>query len=163
MQPRLLHYYLPFLLCLIVPNLVKLAPWPWDNIKVIIYWYVASLPFVALVLAFWYRKNGVWRIAACGFFLVLVFAGALDIWRAIGTTSYREFDRNQIKIAAEIRQKTPARALVLYAPTYNSPIFLTGRRSLLGYPGWAWSRGLDYSERETRSDASTVAIPMPIV
>jgi hypothetical protein len=150
-QQRLLHYYLPFLLCLIVPNLIKLAPWPWDNIKVIIYWYVASLPFVALVLAFWYRKNGVWRTAACGFFLVLGLAGALDIWRAIGgTTSYREFDRNQINLAAEIRQKTPARALVLYAPTFNSPIFLTGRRSLLGYPGWAWSRGLDYTERQDK-------------
>ena len=150
-QPRLLHYYLPFLLCLIVPNLVKLAPWPWDNIKILIYWYVASVPLVALVLAFWYRKNGVWRSAACVFFLVLVLAGALDIWRAIGgTTSYREFDRDQINFAAEIRQKTPARALVLYAPTFNSPIFLTGRRSLLGYPGWAWSRGLDYTEREEK-------------
>ena len=148
-QPRLLRYYLPFLLCLIVPNLVKLAPWPWDNIKILIYWYVASLPFVALVLAFWYRKNGVWRTSACVFLLALVLAGALDIWRAIGgTTSYREFDRDQINIAAEIRQKTPARALVLHAPTFNSPIFLTGRRSLLGYAGWAWSRGLDYTERE---------------
>jgi hypothetical protein len=148
-EPRLLYYYLPFLLCLIVPNLVKLAPWPWDNIKILIYWYVGSLPFVALVLAFWSRKNRVWRIAACVFFLVLVLAGALDIWRAIGgTTSYREFDRDQIELAGEIRQKTPARALVLHAPTFNSPVFLTGRRSLLGYPGWAWSRGLDYTERE---------------
>src|SRR5438876_10552349 len=148
-EPRLLHYYLPFLVCLIVPNLVRLAPWPWDNIKILIYWYVASLPLVALVLAFLSRKNRVWRIAACVFFLVLVLAGALDIWRAIGgTTSYREFDRDQIELAGEIRQKTPARALVLHAPTFNSPVFLTGRRSLLGYPGWAWSRGLDYTDRE---------------
>jgi len=148
-EPRLLHYYLPFLLCLIVPNLVKLAPWPWDNIKVLIYWFVASLPLVALVLAFWYRKSRVWRTAACVFLLVLVLAGALDIWRAIGgTTSYKEFDRYQIEFAGAIRQKTPARALVLHAPTFNSPVFLTGRRSLLGYPGWAWSRGLDYTERE---------------
>lgn len=150
-QPRLLRYYLPFLLCLIVPNLVKLAPWPWDNIKILIYWYVASLPFVALVLAFWYRKNGVWRTVACVCLMVLVLAGVLDIWRAIsGTTPSREFDRDQINLAAEIRQKTPARALVLYAPTFNSPIFLTGRRSLLGYAGWAWSRGLDYTDREEK-------------
>jgi len=148
-QPRLLRYYLPFLLCLIVPNLVKLAPWPWDNIKVLIYWYVASLPLVALMLAFWYRQNGVWRATACVLFLVLVLAGALDIWRAIGgTTSYREFDRDQIQLAADIRQNTPPRALILSAPTFNSPVFLTGRRSLLGYPGWAWSRGLDYTERQ---------------
>jgi len=104
---------------------------------------------VALVLAFWYRKSRVWLTAACVFLLVLVLAGALDIWRAIGgTTSYKEFDRYQIEFAGAIRQKTPARALVLHAPTFNSPVFLTGRRSLLGYPGWAWSRGLDYTERE---------------
>jgi hypothetical protein len=148
-QPRVLRYYFPFVLCFIVPNLVKLAPWPWDNIKVLIYWFVASVPLVALVLAFCYRKSCVWRTAACVFFLVLVLAGALDIWRGIGgTTSYREFDHDQIEFAGEIREKTPARALVLYAPTFNSPVFLTGRRSLVGYPGWAWSRGLDYTERE---------------
>jgi hypothetical protein len=111
----------------------------WDNIKILIYWYVASLPFVALVLAFWYRKNGVWRTAACVFLLMLVLAGALDIWRAIvEATSYRGLDHDQINLAAEIRQKTPARALVLHAATFNSPIFLTGRRSLLGHAGWAW-------------------------
>jgi uncharacterized membrane protein len=37
--------------------------------------------------------------------------------------------------------------VVLHAPTFNSPVFLTGRRSLLGYPGWMWSRGLSYAER----------------
>ncbi|HEX8921715.1 MAG TPA: hypothetical protein VF766_09570, partial [Pyrinomonadaceae bacterium] len=32
---RLLLFYLPFTLCFIIPNLIKLAPWVWDNIKVI--------------------------------------------------------------------------------------------------------------------------------
>jgi hypothetical protein len=36
----------------------------------------------------------------------------------------------------------------LHTPTYNSPVFLTGRRSLLGYPGWMWSRGLDSTQRQ---------------
>jgi hypothetical protein len=150
-QPRLLRYYSPFLICLVVPNLIKVAPWSWDNIKVLIYWYVASLPLVALMLAFWWRKNALWRTTACVLLLVLVLAGALDIWRAIGgRTSFREFDHDQISFAAEIRQKTPERALVLHASTFDSPIFLTGRRSILGYAGWAWSRGLDYTEREDK-------------
>ena len=34
----LLRFYLPFTFCFIVPNLVKLAPWGWDNIKVLFYW-----------------------------------------------------------------------------------------------------------------------------
>ncbi len=52
-------------------------------------------------------------------------------------------------MADVISQRVGPRALVLHAPTYNSPVFLTGRRSLLGYPGWMWSRGLDYSQRST--------------
>ena len=46
--PRpLLLFYLPFTLCFVVPNLIKLAPWVWDNIKVIYYWFLASVPLVA--------------------------------------------------------------------------------------------------------------------
>jgi len=29
-----LYFYLPFLFCFVVANLVKLAPWEWDNIKI---------------------------------------------------------------------------------------------------------------------------------
>src|SRR5215212_5327006 len=39
---RLLLFYLPFSLCFIVPNFVKMAPWIWDNIKVLYYWWLAS-------------------------------------------------------------------------------------------------------------------------
>ena len=46
------------------------------------------------------------------------------------------------------RLVTEPRALVLHAPVYNPPVFLTGRRSLLGYPGSIWSRGLDSGQRE---------------
>jgi uncharacterized membrane protein len=38
--------------------------------------------------------------------------------------------------------------VVLHAPAFDSPVFLTGRRSVLGFPGWIWSRGLDSSQRE---------------
>jgi len=38
--------------------------------------------------------------------------------------------------------------LILHAPTYNDPVYLTGRRTFLGYPGHVWSHGIDYSKRE---------------
>src|SRR5262249_31618142 len=96
-QPRVLRYYSPFLLCFIVPNLVKLGRWPCGNIRVLICRFVASLPLVALVLAVWYRESRGWRAAACVFLLALVSGGLLHIWRAIGgTTSYMEFDRDQV-------------------------------------------------------------------
>ncbi len=45
-------------------------------------------------------------------------------------------------------EETAPSALILHAPTYNPPVFLTGRRSLLGYTGYIWAHGLEYAERE---------------
>jgi hypothetical protein len=152
---RLLRFYLPFLACFVVPNLVKLAPWVWDNIKVLFYWYIASVPLVALLLATWFARAR-WRWLAITALVVLTLAGALDIVRAVTASpgdavnaAQREFDNDGIAIARAIAADTEPRALVLHAPVYNPPVFLTGRRSLLGYPGQIWSRGLDAGTRET--------------
>jgi len=149
---KLLKYYAPFLvLCFIVPNLIKLAPSVWDNIKVLIYWYVASTPLVALVLAGGWGQATRWKRLSAAALAAMILAGGLDIWRVIaGETEYREFDVDGIAIAHLISRLASPRALVLHAPTYDTPVFLTGRRSLLGYPGWMWSRGLDYSQRQAQ-------------
>lgn len=145
---RLLKFYTPFLLCFIVPNLVKVAPWIWDNIKVLFLWYVASAPLVAWLLARWWQQRSVFRWLAPAVLLTLILAGSLDVLRVVSEASeYQEFDAQGIAAARIFSAQTPARAVVLHAPTFNSPVFLTGRRSLLGYPGWMWSRGLNYSER----------------
>ena len=47
-----------------------------------------------------------------------------------------------------VKQRTPPRATVLHAPIHNTPIFLTGRRSLMGYPGHIWTHGIDSGPRE---------------
>jgi hypothetical protein len=146
---KLLWFYAPFALCFVIPNLIKLAPWIWDNIKVLFYWYVGSVPFVALLLARGLRQGRRWRWLSAAALASLLLAGALDIWRiADGQTEYREFPPEGLAIAHDILDKVPPGAVVLHAPTYNSPVFLTGRRSLLGYPGWTWSRGLDDAQRQ---------------
>jgi len=145
---RVLRFYLPFILCFILLNLFKVAPWVWDNIKILFLWYVASAPLVAWLLARWWQQRSFFRWIAPAVFLTLILAGALDVLRVVSEASeYQEFDAQGITAANLISARTSPRALVLHAPTYNSPVFLTGRRSLLGYPGWMWSRGLDYSGR----------------
>lgn len=147
---RLIFYYLPFTLCFIIPNLVLLAPWVWDNIKVLFYWYVASVPLVALLLARWWRQGAWLRGAAAACLLALTLAGALDVWGVVGSEKGKtqEFDRDGVKFAQMLEQKTRPRALVLHAPTFNHPVFLTGRQSFMGYPGHIWTHGLQYQERE---------------
>ena len=145
---RVLRFYVPFILCFIVLNLIKVAPWVWDNIKVLFLWYVASTPLVAWLLAQWWQQRSLIRWLAPAVLATLLLAGALDVLRVVSEASeYQEFDTEGIAAARLISAQTAPRAVVLHAPTYNSPVFLSGRRSLLGYPGWMWSRGLDYSKR----------------
>ena len=145
---RVLRFYVPFIFCFFVPNLIKVAPWVWDNIKVLFLWYVASAPLVAWLLARWWQQRSFLRWLAPAVLATLLLAGALDVLRVVSEASeYQEFDAGGIAVAGAISAQAAPRAVVLHAPTYNSPVFLTGRRSLLGYPGWMWSRGLDYSQR----------------
>lgn len=146
---KLLIFYLPFTLCFIIPNLFKLAPWVWDNVKVLFYWWVASAPIVALLLArLW--ESGAWqRGLAAGLLIILTLAGGLDVF-ALATSQgeYQEFDREGVNFAGMVKERTPPTATILHAPIHNTPIFLTGRRSLMGYPGHIWTHGLDYGPRE---------------
>ncbi len=146
---RAFMFYLPFMLCFIAPNFVKLSPWIWDNIKVLFYWYAASAPFVALALVWLWRRRSVWRVLAAALCVSLMLAGGLDVWRALSETSeQRIFDADGIAFAKAIEGATPPRSILLNAPTYNHPVFLTGRRSLMGYAGHLWSHGIDYTARE---------------
>jgi hypothetical protein len=144
-----LAFYLPFLFCFVVSNLMKLAPWQWDNIKVLIYWFVGSLPFAAAGLVWLYNQDKWLKMFAALCFMVLILAGALDVWRAVsGQINYNVFTADGVRIAERIKQTTAPTALFANAPTYNSPVVLSGRRSVMRYTGHLASYGIDYAERE---------------
>lgn len=146
---KLLVFYLPFTLCFIVPNIIKFAPWIWDNVKILFYWWIVSAPIVALALARLWESNKWNRILAATLFVVLTLAGGLDVFPLLtGQGEYQEFDREGVNFAEMVKQRTPPRATVLHAPIHNTPIFLTGRRSLMGYPGHIWTHGLDFGQRD---------------
>jgi hypothetical protein len=146
---RLLFFYLPFLLCFFVPNVYKLSPWVWDNIKILLYWWIASAPLVALALARLWRMRGVWRALAVALLVAQTAAGGLDVWRAAsGAVERRTFDPAGVAFADVIMRETSPRSLILHAPTYNDPVYMTGRRTFLGYPGHVWSHGIDFAARE---------------
>jgi hypothetical protein len=146
---KLLFFFLPFTLCFIVPNVVKLAPWIWDNVKVLFYWWIVSAPIVALLLARLWEGNAWSRSLAAGLLVVLTLAGGLDVFALVTRQDeYQEFDRQGVAFAEMIKQQTPPRSMILHAPIHNTPVFLTGRRSLMGYPGHIWTHGIDFGQRE---------------
>jgi hypothetical protein len=147
---RLMFFFLPFTLCFIIPNVLKMAPWIWDNIKVLYYWWLASAPLVALLLARLWEQGGLKRAAAVSLFVLVTAAGALDVVSILlRPTKHQVFDRAGIQFAEYMKGETAPRSLVMHAPVHNHPVFLTGRRSLMGYPGHIWTHGLDYMQRES--------------
>ncbi len=105
---------------------------------------------MALVLARLWEGNAWKRALAAILFVVLTLAGGLDVFALLTQQGeYQEFDRDGVTFAEMIKQQTPPRSTVLHAPIHNTPVFLTGRRSIIGYPGHIWTHGIDFGPRES--------------
>lgn len=147
--PRtLLLFYVPFLICFVAPQLFRFAPRLSANIKILIYWYIASAPLVALVLAALWRRHGAMRVAVAVLVMTLTGAASLDVLRVIsGASAVRVFDAPSVQFAGVVERLTPAGAVILHAPSRNHSVFLTGRHSLLGNLLHVGSHGFDYTGR----------------
>jgi uncharacterized membrane protein len=100
------------------------------------------------------------RAASVLLLVTLTGAGALDILRVVeGAAEQRIFNRDDVQFASLIEQTTAPDARILHAPVYNHPAFLTGRRSLMGYPGHLWTHGINYQAREREIQAIYAGAP----
>jgi len=146
----LARFLAPFAGCFLLPNLLQLSPWLWDNIKFLFFAQVAATPLLALlVVALWrYRKWGA-RVGSVILLVSLTLAGGLDVTRmATRQVAQRIFDSSAVRFAEMLAETTPPHAVVLRAPTYNHAALLAGRLSPLGYAGHIWSQGLDKGQRD---------------
>jgi hypothetical protein len=145
-----LYFYIPFAFMFLLCNVAKLAPWEWDNIKVLIYWFVGSIPLIAYSIAWlWEQRAALWKGVAVACLIVLTLSGAIDVFRvASGQLKLGVFSSDSMKLAEQIKQKTPRGAMFLNGAVYNSTVVLSGRQSLMRYPGHLSSYGINYGERE---------------
>ncbi|HHT9108466.1 MAG TPA: PA14 domain-containing protein [Candidatus Wunengus sp. YC64] len=139
-------YSLPFLILFLLPNLVLFAPWSWDNIKILIYWFLGVIPIAAFAMTCLYESSRYKILSRAGFFIIMVFltiSGAIDIFKyAIAPVGgAKEFSVEEIELAKRISMETPAEATFLNAPVHNHLVFLSGRKTLMGFPGHIWSHG----------------------
>jgi hypothetical protein len=80
----------------------------------------------------------------------VTLAGAWDVAAIVLRSGrYGVFNSDGIKFAELIKQETAPRDMVVHAPVHNHPVFLSGRRSLMGYPGHVWTHGLEFAQRES--------------
>jgi hypothetical protein len=152
----LLRFLLACMPVFVVANVVVLQSWDWDNTKILAYWYLGAALLISAVAVHLWR--GVWRRALSVLIIGSVLAtGTLGVIRLLPFTPagvaitgpYTLASAAEIRMAAEVEARTAGSAVFLTSPSFDDPIpLLTGRPVVLGYTGWLWSYGLDYTRRQ---------------
>jgi hypothetical protein len=144
LEPRRRLVLAPFLLWWIVPNLVRLSPWDWDNVKFLLYGYLALIPPLALLLARLLQGPAPARLVGAVAFVVLTASGGLDVWRVVSRSQeWSHFDPDAFAQARLLEAATPPDARILSAQSPSRPTLLSGRRTVVGLPFHIWSHGMD--------------------
>jgi hypothetical protein len=141
----------PFSVVFLVANMIKFQPWNWDNSKLLVFWYMASAVAVGALLVRLARAHLVGGIFAAAIWLSLVASGVLSLMQFLPPQgpAYVWFSREEVQLAAQVRGQTPPKAVFVTGQEPNNPIAdLAGRSVLMSYPGWLWSYGINYAQRE---------------
>ncbi|MDZ7269158.1 MAG: hypothetical protein ONB48_17600 [candidate division KSB1 bacterium] len=149
---RALAFYLPFGLLFMVGNLFLFSVFAYDTNKVLIFWFLLSLPLVARVLmALWQAKS--WWLHGFVFrtlLLALTLSGALNLAHEFQNNGWLELSAEEVQLAQQLRLRTKPEAVFLTAPIHNHLLTLAGRAVVLGYPGHVMSHGLPVSAAQQK-------------
>jgi len=144
-------WFSPMWLWFLVPNVIILQPWDWDNTKFFIFWALLGSVMVGGLLAGMFKRGPAGVAIASFCLLALGLSGALDLARASDpqVSSYQFTDTKGLQVAEWVRRNTSPDAVFVVADEHNNPVAtLGGRRILIGYPGWLWTYGLnDYAQK----------------
>lgn len=145
-----LRFYLPFGALFVICNLFLFSVFAYDTNKVLIFWFMLSLPFVARLLVALYQSTSWWLY---GFtfrtlLLALIFSGGLNLLHEFQNGGWPELTAEEAQLAKQLRAETPAQATFLTAPIHNNLLTLAGRGVVLGYPGHVISHGMDAAPLE---------------
>ena len=149
-------FVLPAGLVFAVTLNVLFARWDWDNTKLMLWCYLAFLPFLWRL---WIRPLA-WplRVPLC---ILLFLSGAVSL--AGGLTAHqlnlKLVDRADLDGTREAVAPLPADARFACAPDYNHPLVYCGRLLAMGYDGHLYSQGLDYGPLEHDLDALMLGQP----
>ena len=140
------------LILFILPNIFRFAPWPYDNLKIMTYWYFIGAFFVAKSLNYLFQKKFLGKTLAVFLFLTLTLSGIIEVARVFNTdkTKINLWSKEDVDLTRTIIEKTPASSIILTAAIHDHPVTaLAGRKIIIGFPGNAWSWGLsDWAQRE---------------
>jgi len=140
----------PSLAIFLICCFVKFAPWEWDNTKLMIWSYLAILPFLwSELLARWPEWSRQFVV------FVLFFSGFVSTLGGINAsfTGFPVAQRSDLEGVAQAVRRIPVSERFAGAPTYNHPLLLDGRKMVLGYIGHVHSHGLAWEEPAEKLDS----------
>jgi len=155
----------PFILVFIAGNFIKFQPWDWDNTKVLVFWYLGSAVAVGAMLVRVFRSGIAGALGSALVWVTLVASGVLSMLQYLPPQgpSYVWFSTEEVRLADAVRSATPPRSVFVTGERPNNPVAdLAGRSVLMSYPGWLWSYGINYNQREAdiariyQGDASAI-------
>ena len=126
------------------------AAWEWDNTKLMIWAYVAALPFIWQV---WVRPLSLpLRVPVCA---LLFFSGGVSLAGGMESTqmNFELIARTELDGVRRAMHGLPVERAVRGAPDYNHPLVYCGRKLALGYEGHIHSQGIDYGQVRRNSTA----------
>ncbi len=149
---KLKMFSLPFWGMFLIANLWIFQPWEWDNTKILTHWYLMAciLGSVVIVKGLNNKNKLVKGLVGVGLFLS-IWSGFLD---TIRLTQYKNirlrfFDNKELLLAEWVKNNTDKSSRFLTADNHDHWVpCLTGRKIVLGFKGWLWTYGLDYSKQE---------------
>lgn len=125
---------------------VMMAPWVWDNAKLLIWSYLILLPFLWNdLISSW---NKIVKIIVC---FILFFSGFICICGGFPESrGYELFKPSEVTQVREAIKNLPVEHRFAAFPTYNHPLIYCGRKVVFGYPGWIWSHGYKTKDLEEK-------------
>jgi len=150
---RLRRFLAPAWLLFIIPNILVLAPWDWDNTKFLVWWAIPASILAGLAVVRLARFGPVLAAVAALVVLVQVASGSLDLDRAwqegINVPELRLLDNDGLALAAWAQANTPPDTVFLTGSAFNHPIrVMSGRVSVMSGLVTLWTTDIDYRARQ---------------
>ena len=152
-------FYLPFLLLFVIANVVKFQPWYFDNYKLFIHWLALTAIMASLALWWLYdvRNRFAQSLAAVSIALLLIACTIFGVITHLSMIQNMqvEWSGAEIQMAEWVREPehTAPDSIFLTGSAHNHPISsLAGRQRVMGYEGWLWSHGINWTSISERKN-----------